>query len=120
MSRSQNLLHHEPLRMDKVVNNDGNGYDANTGFFTAPFSATYCFLATTEASVNSYAGVFLMVDDGSVDYVETHSDTYHRSASVHAVVHLRTGQRVWLKSNGNSTFWYGPSAFSGFLLDADQ
>ena len=118
LTRNQNLLHHEPLKMDKVVTNNGHAYDSSTGLFTAPYSATYCFLASTEASVGSYAAVFLMVDESSVDYGETHSDAFHRVASVHAVVDLNAGQRVWLKSNGNSTFWYGPSAFSGFLVDA--
>ncbi|KAK7489363.1 hypothetical protein BaRGS_00019471 [Batillaria attramentaria] len=41
------------------------------------------------------------------------------SSTCTAVVHVKTGQAVWLESIGEADFWYG-SSFSGFLVSSDE
>nr|QBA18394.1 VIgL family C1q-related protein 4 isoform 1 [Littorina littorea] len=110
------------LILPTVVNNHGNAYDNNTGKFTAPFTATYCFLATTvDLNRALYAELSLVVDGTEVDYVHTNTELYFQSASVHAVLHLTAGQKVWLNvPSSNNYFWARATAFSGFLVDHAQ
>ncbi|KAK7090420.1 uncharacterized protein [Littorina saxatilis] len=107
------------LILPRVLNNHGNAYDNDTGKFTAPYTATYCFLATTEdVNVNGRSALSLMVDDTEVDYTETSVALTWQSASLHAVVHLTAGQEAWLKVRVSDNYFdtYG-TAFSGFLVD---
>ncbi|KAK7089559.1 hypothetical protein V1264_024708 [Littorina saxatilis] len=105
-----------------LLNNHGNAYDGSTGKFTAPYTATYCFLATTEDFINGPRSVMALVVDGKeVDYVETDGPSYGQSASVHAVLRLTVGQKVWLNvPKDNNYFGAHSTAFSGFLVDHSQ
>ncbi|XP_076453483.1 uncharacterized protein LOC143288742 [Babylonia areolata] len=104
------------LVMTDVYNNEGQAYDPATGNFTAPYPGTYCVLASTEPKMDQYAGVYLMVDEQSVDFAETTSHGSYQAMSVHMVMTLKAGQKVWLRSNHDSHFWYSPTTFSGFLV----
>lgn len=42
---------------DMVVSNIGNGYDALTGVFTAPYSGTYLFVLNIMVNNNNYIQV---------------------------------------------------------------
>ncbi|XP_070183114.1 girdin-like [Littorina saxatilis] len=112
------------LILPTVVNNHGNAYDGSTGKFSAPYTATYCFLATTEdPKRDRYSVLSLVVDGTEVDYVLTDVALFSQSASVHAVVHLTAGQKVWLNvPETNNYNYFGPraTAFSGFLVDHSQ
>ena len=80
-------------------------------------------MASTETHGNANeASMFLMVDNDDVDYLHAHSfdsSRHPEAGSVHAVVHLTRGQRVWLKSNSDSYYWGSASTFSGFLVSED-
>ena len=105
--------------LDTVVNNQGDAYSSTSGVFTAPFNGFYCFMATTETgAAHINADVFLMVDNSAVDYVYMPRESIYSPGSVHAVVHLRRGQRVSLKSTGDNYYWGRGTAFSGFLVSA--
>ena len=57
------------------------------------------------------------MDDKEVDYAYTNSGAGHsEGGTVHAVVTLTQGQKVWLRSYQDSYYLDGPTAFSGFLL----
>ncbi|XP_070183112.1 uncharacterized protein [Littorina saxatilis] len=110
------------LILPTVVSNHGNAYNSSTGKFTAPYTATYCFLATTEDYSGDHISVLSLVVDGTeMDYVLTDVALFSQSASVHAVVHLTAGQKVWLNvPTTNNFFGHYQTAFSGFLVDHSQ
>ncbi|KAL8617800.1 hypothetical protein ACOMHN_044900 [Nucella lapillus] len=103
--------------MASVHHNTGQAYDATTGVFTAPLNATYFFLASTEVSTPTKdATLSLRVDGEEVDFLWLTSDTRTKAGGVHAVLEMQAGQRVWLESVLNSSYWNQPSSFSGFLI----
>ena len=107
----------DPLVLPRVVHNQGNAYNNNTGSFLAPVNGTYWFMASTETyRKDTNAQLSLMVDDLNVHFMDTYEDTASQAGSVHAVVRLGAGQRVWLRCAGSSYFWSTPTAFSGFLV----
>ena len=112
-----------PLVVSDILVNQGNGYNSTTGYFTAPYAGSYFFIATTGTyyGSNTYVQFDLYVDsDVKVDEVRAYTDADHNDAfaSVHGAVHLRKGQRVWVRSHGEE--YYGQyTTFTGFLLSAD-
>lgn len=109
--------------MDRVITNTGSGYDQHTGNFHVPVSGSYMFVVNCMGPIDGYIYVDIVVDDASVDETISHGDTYHWDhVSESIILHLKQGQRVWLKQNENLTksirgsHW---STFSGFLIRAD-
>ncbi|XP_076463896.1 uncharacterized protein LOC143296036 [Babylonia areolata] len=113
------------VKLEKVVSNTGRGYNATTGIFTAPLSATYLFLATARADSDSlnlsrkYA-VFDIVAGG--EKVACSWSRGPTSCTAHAVVRLQAGDQVYMKTVeiiGDSTFrGNGHTSFCGVLLHA--
>ena len=110
----------EALILSRVINNRGNAYNATSGNFTAPHSATYLFIATISSWTKGYyAQAFLMVDDEAVGYVETYTESHYKSGTEQAVVHLSEGQTVWLMNNGDCYYNVEITSFTGSLITLD-
>ncbi|KAK7474935.1 hypothetical protein BaRGS_00033822, partial [Batillaria attramentaria] len=109
----------------EVYTNEGNGFNATTGVFTAPLNGIYIFIFNGAASYASPSKknvkVHLKVDNKIVNTCIT---SYHEppgiyvQGSCHAVVKLRVGQKVKLITESSSKFGHDPY-FSGALLHAD-
>jgi hypothetical protein len=109
-----------PLVFSNVHLNEGGFlYSSTTGYFTVSVPGLYVFISSTGPyDHNSGAYFSLYVDDTSIDWGYAYSQAGNELSSVHGVVHLQAGQRVWVRSNGN-TYSSGYSAFTGFLLSPD-
>lgn len=106
------------LVLPTVLNNHGHAYDASSGLFTAPVSGTYFLMASTQSSPGAGSADLCLVLNG-VTVQEVSMGAPGQSGSVHAVVHLRQGQRVWLESGGNSDYLPQATGFGGFLVNQD-
>ena len=85
----------------------------------APHNGTYLFMASTSGRDSSDAtDMVLMVDQQQVDRARMIYSNDIQSGSAHAVVQLTSGQRVWLKTVGDTLAWGASSAFSGVLISA--
>ena len=109
-----------PLIVTDVSSNQGNAYSSSTGYFTAPFAGTYCFIGSSGSTSLFSGGSFsLNVDNTIIGIAGLTSSRNHVPVStVHGVVHMNRGQRAWLSSRGlsyDSSF----TTFTGFLLHLD-
>ena len=106
-----------PLIFPTVINNLGDAYNNSTGNFIAPYSGTYFFIATSGADkLSGDVGFYLYVDSTEINYVFANTVEGRESLStVHGVVQLHVGQKVWLRSWGSRIF-HKFSSFSGFLI----
>ena len=99
--------------------NTGNGYDSETGIFTAPVAGTYAFFLT-QMGVDARGTVALaIVKHGDVlDLV--YSKDHEDQGSGQVTAHLGSGQQVWVRHvSGNAVrgSWY--TVFTGYLIHAE-
>jgi hypothetical protein len=103
-----------------VITNEGGGYNPTTSHFIVPVNGTYFFMASSvdPGSSPSRVNMALMVDDNTeLDQVYTDQSNYGIPASVHGLVSLHQGQRVWVKALDSHTYFNGGNtAFRGFLI----
>jgi hypothetical protein len=109
-----------PIVFRDIRYNEGGCYSSTTGYFTTPADGLYYFIASSGPNPqNSGAFFYLNVDDTEIDQAYAyHGGLGGEMSSVHAVLHARTGQRVWVKSEGNQ-YLNSVSSFTGFLLSRD-
>ena len=110
----------EIILFHKTFINEGTGYDTSTGIFSAPVGGLYQFLVhlCTARNKNSYIG--LVLEDEIIAAV-ANSDSCN---TVGAVVRVRSGERVWVKSRAVSASNYrlyehktALNTFSGTLIN---
>ena len=129
---AQDLTRNKPGREETLVfrtinHNEGGGYDASTGVFTAPRAGIYLFLATLQgvglqhsAGMNTVK-VALMQDHQQRQRVLTQADREgdRDSTSLQAVLRLAAGSSVWLQAVGTQNYLSSTSlycSFSGALI----
>ena len=109
-----------PLVFSYVRYNAGNGYDNSTGYFTAPVSGQYFFMATTSSYLNNASANFhIMVDNTTESYGYSNRINTNNYATTNAVLNVRQGQTVWVRSNGNRYLFGFETHFSGVLIKPD-
>lgn len=110
-----------PIRFDKIIYNEQNHYDPQTGRFTCSVAGAYFF--TYYITVFSRNVKVALVKNG-VKIIHT-TDTYQSSedqAAGGAVLHLVVGDKVWLQVAGGELFnglfadEDDDTTFSGFLI----
>lgn len=113
-----------PIVLPTVRTNVGGGFDASTGFFTAPVSGLYQFHTNfMSGDLNKYVHAGLYVDGAFVaGSISDCRHGFYDSVSSEAVVHVNAGQKVHLSNLDDTpaTYYAFPyTTFSGFLLRAD-
>ena len=92
--------------------NEGGGYNGSNGFFTAPVTGTYVFMATVRNNLNGDNSIYyLNVKGGYWGYIDTPD-----SSTVHAVASLNKGEQVWVQAADSYTCRPNSTMFSGALV----
>jgi hypothetical protein len=118
MNNQPNLPEYSAVKFTTVLLDIGDAFNPSTGEFTAPYNATYFFLASSEDESSSrYTYMALMVDNTELDRVYTDTQPVYIPASIHATARLTQGQKAWVQARGSSNYFAsGYTAFSGFLI----
>ena len=103
---------------DHVWTNVGNGYNPNTGKFTAPKGGLYQISGTVMSVSRQYLHVYLFKNDKQT--VTLFAGLGYNTGTVNIVLKLQKGETVYMKHhnktetlNSNSDVY---CVFSGFLI----
>ncbi|ETE65380.1 Emilin-2, partial [Ophiophagus hannah] len=123
------------IRFNKVLVNDGNYYNPNTGFFTSPYEGRYLITAVLVPERGEYIEAMLSVSNSSV--AQLHTAGYQKdlpeyrkprsgkricggTGAFQLVLHLKTGAEVGVVVTGGKLAYSDSdemySTFSGVFL----
>ena len=105
-SHLNNLDPNTTIKFENVQLNKGNGYDPNTGIFTAPEDGVYSFAWSFLSKVGGT--VYLAAVIENADHAHTcigNQQSSYISASGHLLYELKEGNKVWLRT------WHVPATF---------
>ncbi|KAK7111788.1 complement C1q-like protein 3 isoform X2 [Littorina saxatilis] len=115
--------------LNHAATNIGNAFDTLTGVFSAPVSGLYDFQASVvsyDRGANKYVHGAIYVDDAiQAIGISDNRHGYYGQATFKTVVHVKAGQKVYVKNTDNKVSQYYDSlgsphtTFSGFLIRAD-
>uniref|UniRef100_K1QMG6 Cerebellin-3 n=1 Tax=Magallana gigas TaxID=29159 RepID=K1QMG6_MAGGI len=112
MSHKRNLATKAKVIFETVDLNEGLGYDASSGIFTAPSGGLYVFDWTILTWDKLYAYTSLVVNDQEKSWSLCRS-----SAAKLTIVRLKEGDKVWIKNfHGQGDIHAQYTSFSGFKL----
>nr|KAG5713846.1 hypothetical protein BaRGS_024473 [Batillaria attramentaria] len=115
---------HGTIVYDAVTTNIGNGYDHQTGFFTAPVSGTYAFFTNCMSVSGTSEEPSIMLEGSKIascySWAVSSGAASEQGAAL-GVVHVNAGQRVRVRllesaENVRGGYW---NTFAGFLVRAD-
>ncbi|KAL7375362.1 hypothetical protein ABVT39_016146 [Epinephelus coioides] len=108
------------LIFKRVFSNSGNGYDQNTGIFTAPVNGLYFFSFSTYGYNTHDMGAILMKNgDRQISTYDKPSADGSDSSSNAVVLQLVAGDKVYMELWDNGRVFdnlNGHTTFSGFLV----
>ncbi|XP_060577064.1 heavy metal-binding protein HIP-like [Ruditapes philippinarum] len=113
----------EIIIFTKSVINEGTGYDTSTGIFTAPVGGLYQFSVHTCAYIGKYALIGLVLEGKVIAADMNYDKYYHTCNTVAAIVRVRSGEKVWVKSTASGSVHQllqnadAMNTFSGLLLN---
>ena len=117
-SQSKSLGPGEIILFDHVWTNVGNGYNPNTGKFTAPKSGLYQISGTVMSAHGKYLNVYLFKNDKQT--VSLFAGLGNNTGTVNIVLKLQKGETVYMKHHNNTETIHSTSSvycvFSGFLI----
>ena len=104
---------------DKVITNNGNGYDPKTGLFTAPSDGQYFFSWTSLTSPNNYFRSYLTLNDNMI--VQNSADARNVNTNITGtqavILQLHRDDKVCIKMRGGSLLYSQAwSTFNGYKI----
>ena len=109
-----------PIVFPTVVLNDGNGYNATSGVFTAPISGVYTFTSHVCNGKTKYMVMAIMKGSDQLARSSVYDDSGSTCGSVDTIVRLQAGNAVNVVAKyGESKIWADVNrvnSFTGFFL----
>ncbi|XP_066294217.1 C1q-related factor-like [Branchiostoma lanceolatum] len=125
--RKTSASSNEVVTYNVILTNLGEGYDKNTGKFTATVGGTYFFTFNGLTLFLAYASYYLrLVKNGEFVvglYENNGPSKEHQSSSNSAIVRLEAGDQVWVElgkgGHSLSSAFHRYLTFNGFLIGTD-
>lgn len=121
--RTPSITIQHPLVFDVVKTNDGNGYHATTGVFSAPETGVYVFTWTMRENGDCYHSTQLMVNSEEVGIIHVHTgDGADMPGTGVVVTHVNARDDVYVRTPAAWNHCYiesnggGRSSFAGWKL----
>lgn len=116
----------QPLPFDNVTLNLGNAYDARHAQFRAPVDGIYEFHVTLSTNAGYTVAATVMLNARPVVNIRTGNPNQFNSATNAVVLHMTTGDDLWIQHSHNisdsNRLYYGEgylTTFSGHLVARD-
>ncbi|BFZ19649.1 hypothetical protein BsWGS_22688 [Bradybaena similaris] len=110
----------QTVRYNNTITNIGNGYDTNTGIFTAPLAGLYGFQLSVLTQKSSEAWLELFVNEKYIISVNSKLASGFDAAVSFVLLTLKVGDRVQVKARSESLLFGRTTeqycTFSGFLI----
>ncbi|XP_052764805.1 uncharacterized protein LOC128206425 [Mya arenaria] len=87
----------EVIVYERVKTNQGNGYNATTGTFTAPAQGLYLFIMQKCSPPNKYSYLQIMKEGSGLLTSAHYDEDNHSCSSSQAFVQLDFGETVWIQ-----------------------
>ena len=108
------------VQFDEVLYNQGDAFSGHTGNFTAPVAGTYVFVFHIRTDSTSGAESVIKANGVEICRAIIQDGNSYEHGSCPAVVHLNTGDRVWVEPYGGRGYYQShTSSFIGFLISDD-
>ncbi|XP_060601242.1 complement C1q tumor necrosis factor-related protein 5-like [Ruditapes philippinarum] len=113
----------EILIFEKTFTNEGTGYDASTGLFTAPVGGLYQFDVHTCAAYRKDTYLGLVLEGNVIAANANYGDASDGCSNFGAIVRVKSGAQVWVKSTSSGSNRqlyqniYRMNTFSGLLVN---
>ncbi|KAK3595078.1 hypothetical protein CHS0354_043176 [Potamilus streckersoni] len=119
LTTSQNYPRLKTIVFDKVLENQGGGYNSHTGVFRAPYRGMYLFSVTIHSIVREQLLLELMKNQSYIGRVvagDSKSD-WGDSGSVSVITTMDKGDEVYARSMYNANIYGNQwSSFMGVLI----
>ncbi|XP_071160261.1 complement C1q-like protein 3 [Mytilus edulis] len=118
LTKSQALGGNDVIKFDKVVTNNENGYNPNTGIFTAPVAGVYQFSYTVMSEGGKFLAVYLSHNNTKQQSLWMKGSS-HEMAANNIILNLQKRDKVAVKSHGSYSIYSNGdlySSFSGYLV----
>ncbi|KAL3882722.1 hypothetical protein ACJMK2_029034 [Sinanodonta woodiana] len=110
----------EIILFDNVLQNEGNGFNKQTGIFTCPLSGIYFFSLSILVQPGSAIDVYIIVNGQIIAKSYAYGVNYSDQGSISSIVRCEAGQNVWIGVYGGTQLYGGLyTSFSGFFLWGD-
>ncbi|XP_062581915.1 complement C1q tumor necrosis factor-related protein 6-like [Saccostrea cucullata] len=116
LSRNVELGAGQTLKYDKLITNEGNGYNPWSGHFTAPRKGLYLFSCTIMAMEYKYIHIEIMQNG---IHISTLYSTSAEQSSQTVVLVLNKGDTVWTRQAWSGRHLHdhvGYNIFTGVLI----
>ncbi|XP_052102389.1 complement C1q tumor necrosis factor-related protein 3-like [Mytilus californianus] len=119
LSSTKSYTTNNNVKFDKVWANIGNGYDADSGIFTASQSGVYQFSCTIMRHAN-YIRVHLWKNEVKTVAIWPGSTKDYAPGTLNLVMQLKKGDKVFIRNAQNQQIYSESgshfSMFSGFMI----
>ena len=110
------------IPFDKVLLNDGNGFNVHTGMFQCPRSGVYLFIFYIQSKTQEVEAKLVVDGNNKIDALTTGTGTGWEMGGNAALLYVNAGQNVWVATyydndvSLRNTDSYRYTSFSGMLL----